>query len=36
METDGKRNYECAGLGHSIPYKMMFVLTIWVKNCGRR
>ena len=26
---DGKRkNYACTGLGHSIPYKIMFVSTI--------
>ena len=36
LETDEKRNNEklCC-LGNLIPYKMMFVSTIKVKNCGR-
>ena len=37
MERDRKRkNYECDGLGNSIPYKMMFVSATQDKNCGRR
>ena len=29
LETDGKqKKYACLGAGHSILYKMMFVLTI--------
>ena len=31
-----EKKYACLCVGHSIPYKMMFVLTIFVKNCGRR
>ena len=37
LERDRKRkNDECDGLGNPIPYKMMFVLATYVKNCERR
>ena len=35
-QMENKKKYACSGVGHSIPYKMMFVSTIQIKNCGRR